>query len=200
MSPQVERRLSVEKYLELERRAPTRSEYLDGEVFAMAGASLAHNEIVGNLLVALRSQLRPRDCGVWASDLRVRVEATGLHTYPDVVAVCDDPQLIDDDHRDTLLNPQLIVEVLSPSTESWDRGGKFAHYRTLPTLTDYLLVSQERVLVEHFLRQQDERWLLTTATSLESAVDISLGARLTLAEIYDRVPDLADVSPPSPHA
>lgn len=180
----------MEEYLELERHAEIRSEYLDGEMFALAGASLAHNEIVGNLQASLRRQLRGRGCGVWANDLRIRVEASDLHAYPDVVVVCEPPKLVDDGSQDTLLNPQLIVEVLSPSTESWDRGGKFGHYRTVPSLTDYVLVAQDRVLVEHFGRQPDNRWLLTTANTLDSSLDVGLGARLILTEIYERVPGL----------
>ena len=199
MSVQARSRLSIEEYLELERRAAVRSEYLDGETFAMAGASLAHNEIVGNLEASLHRQLRARGCGVWSTDLRVRVEATGLHTYADVVVVCEPPELVEGADQDTLLNPQLIVEVLSPSTESWDRGGKFGHYRTVSPLTDYILVSQERVLVEHFVRQPSERWLLTAASSLDAVIEVSIGARLALEEIYDRVPGL-EVSPATPNA
>jgi Uma2 family endonuclease len=196
VTTQAQPRLGVEEYLALERRAEVRSEYLDGEVYAMAGASLTHNQIVGNLLVVLRGQLRPRGCGVWASDLRVRIETTGMFTYPDVVAVCGEPRLVDSTHRDTLLNPELIVEVLLPSTESWDRGGKFAHYRMLPSLIDYVLVSQDRILVEHFARQSDERWLLTTANALDAMIELANGARLALAEVYDGVPELV-TAPPS---
>ncbi len=195
MSVQTRSHLSVEEYLELERRAEVRSEYFGGEMFAMAGASLAHNEIVGNLHASLRRQLRKRGCGVWATDFRIRIEATGLHTYPDVVVVCEPPRLVDDAGQDTLLNPQLIVEVLSPSTESWDRGGKFGHYRTVPSLTDYLLVSQDRILVEHFTRQRDDRWLLTAASSLDAVIEVSLIAKLALEDIYERVPGLAVAAP-----
>jgi Uma2 family endonuclease len=196
MATPAQHRLAVEEYLEQERRAEVRSEYLDGETFAMAGASLAHNQIVGNLLVAIREQLRDRGCGVWATDLRVRVEATGLHAYPDVVAVCGEPRLVADDHLDTLIEPQLIVEVLSPSTEAWDRGGKFAHYRTVPSLDDYVLVAQDQLLVEHYARQSDDRWLLTTATSPDDELDLALGAKLLLARIYERVPGLSSALTP----
>ena len=199
MSVQAHSHLSVEEYLELERQAEVRSEYLDAETFAMAGASLAHNEIVGNLQASLRRQLRERGCGVWSTDLRVRVEATGLHTYPDIVVVCDPPKLVDDAERDTLLNPQLIVEVLSPSTESWDRGGKFGHYRAVPTLTDYILVSQDRILIEHFARQSDDRWLLTAESSLDAVVELSVDARLALGDLYERVPGLGSM-PVAPRA
>ncbi len=117
MATQVQSQLTVEEYLEQERQAEVRSEYLDGETFLMAEASVAHNQIVGNLLVALRDRFHSQGCGVWATDLRVRVEATGFHAYPDVVAICDEPRLVEDGHLDTLINPQLIFESLSPSTE-----------------------------------------------------------------------------------
>lgn len=186
MSAQPLARLTIAEYLAHERRADQRHEFFDGEIFAMAGASLAHNEIVGNLIAALRPRLAEHGCGVYASDLRVRIEATELFTYPDVVVVCGEPQ-ITDEYGDTVLNPRVLVEVLSPSTESWDRGGKFAHYRTIPSLTDYLLVSQARVLIEHYVRQGGERWLLSTVRALEDVVELPFDVRLTLADVYARV-------------
>lgn len=116
-----------------------------------------------------------------------------------MVVACGPPRLVEDADHDTLLNPQLIVEVLSPSTESWDRGGKFGHYRTVPSLTDYVLVSQDRLLIEHFTRQPGERWLLTAANSLEAVIETSLGAQLVLADVYERVPGLA-ATPVTPRA
>lgn len=179
-------RVSPEDYLALERRSETRSEYLDGEIFAMTGASERHNLLAGNLYTAFRAQLRPRGCRIYVSDMRVKVSATGLYTYPDVTVVCGPPQL-EGAEVDTLLNPQVIVEVLSKSTEDYDRGTKFMHYRTLPSLTEYLLVAQDRVHVEHHLRQS-EGWLLTETDSLEDVLDIpSVGARLAIAEVYDGI-------------
>jgi Uma2 family endonuclease len=170
----------------MERRSETRSEYLDGEIFAMTGASERHNLLAGNLYTAFRAQLRPRGCRVYVSDMRVKVSATGLYTYPDVTVVCGTPQF-ESTEVDTLLNPQVIVEVLSRSTEDYDRGTKFLHYRTLPSLTEYLLVAQDRVHVEHHLRQS-EGWLLTETDRLENVVELpSVGARLDVAEIYDGV-------------
>lgn len=179
-------RVSPEDYLALERRSETRSEYLDGEIFAMTGASERHNLLAGNLYTTFRAQLRPRGCRVYVSDMRVKVSATDLYTYPDVVVVCSKPQF-EDAEVDTLLNPQVIVEVLSKSTEDYDRGTKFVHYRAIPSLTEYLLVAQDQIHVEHHLRQA-EGWLLTETDRLDDVLDLpSAGARLDVAEVYDGV-------------
>ena len=179
--------MTPEQYLEIERHAVTRSEFLDGEASAMIGGSFEHNVIVGNLVGEFRQQLKKRPCRVCPSDLRVQVPATGLYTYPDVVVVCGDPQFRDE-HLDTLLNPTLIVEVLSPTTDAYDRGKKFEHYRSLESLYEYLLVSQEVPRVEHYLRQDGNRWLLTAVTGLDGAVALpSIGCELALAEIYDKI-------------
>jgi Uma2 family endonuclease len=179
--------LTPEQYLEIERLAEFKSEYYQGEMFAMAGAREAHNLIVLNLAAALHQQFRPRPCRAYMSDMRVRVSATGLYTYPDILAVCGEPQFLDE-RRDTLLNPNLIVEVLSPSTEAYDRGRKFEHYRSVESLGEYLLVSSERVSAELFTRQPDGRFLLTAAGRLEDSLDLqSVGGRLTLADLYEKV-------------
>src|SRR6266404_1708800 len=146
--------LTPEQYLEIERKAEFKSEYFQGEMFAMAGAREAHNLIALNLAAALHPQLRARPCRAYISDMRVRVSATGLYTYPDILVVCGEPQFLDE-RRDTLLNPNLIVEVLSPSTEAYDRGRKFEHYRSVESLSEYLLVSSERIIAELFTRQPD---------------------------------------------
>lgn len=186
MATEPTRRLSPEEYLALERASETRNEYLNGETFAMTGASRRHNLLTGNLFAALRGQLRERGCEVYVSDLRVKVSATGLYTYPDVSVVCGGPEF-EDAEIDTLLNPKLIVEVLSKSPEDYDRGTKFVHYRSLPSLSEYLLVSQEAVHVEHWVRQSDG-WLLTETDRRDDAVELpSVGGRLELAEIYDGV-------------
>jgi Uma2 family endonuclease len=138
--------LTPEQYLEIERPAERKSEYYNGEMFAMAGAKRAHNLLVTNLLAGLHRQLRSRPCEVYPSDMRVRVSATGLYTYPDIVAVCGEQQFLDDT-EDTLLNPGLLVEVLSPSTEAYDRGRKFEQYKTLDSLREYMLVASERIHV-----------------------------------------------------
>ena len=179
--------LTPEEYLALERQAETKSEYLRGEVFAMAGASFAHTTISFNMLVLLAPQLKQRSCTARGSDLRVKVPPTGLYTYPDIVIICGRPQF-EDRHRDTLLNPTVIFEILSRSTEGYDRGEKFANYRTLESLSDYILISQHRPLVEHYARQPDESWLLRSYEGMEAILPIpSIGCELPLADIYDKV-------------
>jgi Uma2 family endonuclease len=179
--------LTPEEYLAFEREAETKSEYFNGEVFAMAGTSLAHNQITANVVTALNSRFRGRPCRALASDMRVKVSQTTSYVYPDVVVVCGQPQL-EDKQKDTLLNPAVIFEILSPSTENYDRGTKFVHYRTLESLTDYLLVSQTEARIEHFARQSADRWLLSLYQGLEAVVSLpAIGCELTLADVYDRI-------------
>lgn len=193
MSAEPQRRLTVEEYLALERESETRHEYLDGEVFAMSGASREHNLIGTNLVGALYSQLKRHGCEQYANDMRVHIPATGLYTYPDLVVVCGEPRF-EDDERETLLNPNLIVEVLSPSTEDYDRGRKFAHYRSVPSLQIYLLAAQDRAHVEVFTRQPDGRWLLWETDDLGDSIELpEAGAILAMAEIYDRVPGVGEL-------
>jgi Uma2 family endonuclease len=187
MSSERKIRLSPEEYLALERKAQIRSEYLDGDMVAMSGGSREHNLIVGNIVGELRLQLKGRPCEVYPSDMRVKVSATGLYTYPDVTVVCGEPQL-EDKRRDTLLNPVVVFEVLSESTESYDRGAKFAHYRKIPSLVEYLLVSQAKYAVEQYIRQTDGPWLRSEAWGLNSKLDLtSLQCSIKLAEIYERI-------------
>lgn len=178
--------LTPEQYLEIESKAEFRSEYYNGEMFAMAGAARAHNLIAGNTSDQLRHQLRRGPCEVYQTDMRVKVNASGLYTYPDVVVACS-PQFLDGQEH-TLLNPTLIVEVLSPSTEAYDRGLKFKLYRSIESFQDYLLVASERVDVELHTRQPDGRWILTSADRLEDLIDLpSIGCKLSLADLYERV-------------
>src|ERR1017187_4222773 len=163
--------LTPEQYLEIERKAEFKSEYFHGEMFAMSGAREGHNLIVWNLSAELHRQLRAKPCRAYMNDMRVLVNATGLYTYPDVAAVCGEPQFLDE-NRDTLLNPSLIVEVLSPSTEAYDRGRKFEHYRSVESVSEYLLVSSERVSAELYSRQPDGRWLLTAAAPLADSFNL----------------------------
>jgi Uma2 family endonuclease len=179
--------LTPEEYLAIERQATTKSEYLRGEVYAMAGASYAHTTISFNMLVSLAPQLKRGSCTARSSDLRINVRATSFYAYPDIVVICGQPQF-EDRQRDTLLNPSVIFEILSRSTEGYDRGEKFAHYRLLESLTDFVLVSQNRPLVEHYARQPDESWLLKSYSGLEAVLSVpSIGCELPLAEIYDKV-------------
>lgn len=189
MSLQPKTHYTLEEYLALERSTRTRHEYFRGEVFAMGGASEPHNLIVANVLGELRQHLKGKPCRVYPSDLRVRITATGLYTYPDVVVVCGQPQL--EKPGDTLLNPTLVVEVLSDATEAYDRGKKSEQYRSLPSLADYLLVAQDRVLVEHYSRQPGDLWLLRAASRLSDRVAVdALGCELPLTEIYLNVEGL----------
>jgi Uma2 family endonuclease len=179
--------LTEEQYLEIERKAEFKSEYYQGEMFAMAGAGWAHNLIVWNLVAEFRQQLRNGPCQGTSNDMRVRVNRSGLYTYPDITIVCGEPQFLDE-RRDTLLNPNLIVEVLSPSTEAYDRGRKFKNYRSVESISEYLLVSSEQVGAELFTRHPDGSWHLITVSRLEDSLDLqSIGCRLALAGVYEKV-------------
>lgn len=188
MSTQPKNYLTPEQYLEIERKAEYKSEYYQGEMFAMSGASLAHNRIVTAAITDLGQQLRRGPCEVLGSDMRVAVTASDLYTYPDIVVVCGGPQLLNG-QLDTLLNPTLIVEVLSPSTEAYDRGRKFGHYRTIESLKEYLMVSSELIGAELFRRQADGRWtLMTEAKRPEDTIELeSVGGLLKLADLYEKV-------------
>jgi len=179
-------RYTPEQYLGLERKAEFKSEYHDGYITAMAGASREHNLITGNLVRELGLQFKNRPCEVYGSDMRVLVSPTGLYTYPDVVAVCEEPRF-EDDEVDTLLNPTMIVEVQSASTESYDRGKKFGHYRRLDSLREYVLVAQDEVRVERYTRRGDD-WVLTELNRLEDTLRLaSIGCEVSLREIYAKV-------------
>lgn len=185
--PQVKTYLTPEEYLEIERQAEYKSEYWNGEIFAMAGASERHVLIVTNVVAELRTQLKGRPCKVYSTDMRVNVDATGLYTYPDIVALCGKSEF-DEGEMETLLNPTVIIEVLSPSTEAYDRGMKFEHYRTLTSLADYLLISQQAPKIEHFVRQSDERWILSESSGPDDTIEIaSIQCSLPLPEVYDKV-------------
>jgi Uma2 family endonuclease len=174
------------EYLDLERKSEIRSEYIAGRIFAKSGSNLRHNLIVGNLVVQLSSQMRGRACEAFAVAMRVKVRATGMYAYPDIVAVCGEPRL-EDAHFDTLLNPQVIVEVLSESTEAYDRGEKFAHYRRLDTLREYVLVAQDKVRVEHYVRE-GEQWILSEISDPDGTLHLaSVDCHVRLAVIYEKV-------------
>ncbi len=190
-APLFQRHDTPAEYLAAERQASVKSEYIAGQIVAMSGVSREHSLITGNLFWVLRTQLHDGPCEIHASNLRVKVSARGVYTYPDLV-VCGDAQF-EDDQVDTLLNPTLIVEVLSPSTEAYDRGAKFGTYRQLPSLREYLLVAQDQVLLEHFVREAGG-WLLTAATDPALTVLLpAIGCTVPVAEVYRRV-----VLPPAP--
>ncbi len=180
-------RFSEAEYLRLERQAETRSEYFGGEIFAMAGGTRAHSLIATNLLRELSSRLKASDCVAYNTDLRVKVEATGLFTYPDVSVVCGAQRFLDEE-EDTLLNPTVVIEVLSDSTEAYDRGKKFEHYRQIPACREYLLVSQKEPRIEQFIRQANGEWTLKEAAGLDAQITLpSLGITLALAEVFAKV-------------
>jgi Uma2 family endonuclease len=184
---------TAEEYLALERAAPNKSEFVDGEIYAMTGASRAHNLISVNLARDLSAQLKGRPCETYVNDMRVKAaKARGYH-YPDVAVVCGQPEL-EDREADTLLNPTVLIEVLSPSTEAYDRGGKFANYRKISSLREYLLVAQDSPRIEHY-RRQGEFWILTEAEGLDSSLALeAIGCVLSLREVYERV---LDADPPT---
>jgi Uma2 family endonuclease len=187
MSTQPKHRLTPEEYLVRERLAETKSEYYRGEVFAMAGASRKHNLIVANLVASLVTSLRRRNCTVYPSDMRLLVSDTGLYTYPDVLVVSGKP-ILTDAEGDVLTNPVLIIEVLSESTKNYDRGGKFHQYMRIPTLQEYLTVSQTEMLIDQRIRQADNSWLIRELVPAKGKVSIQgLGVELDFAEVYDKV-------------
>jgi len=187
MSQQIKPYISPEEYLALERKAEYKSEYLHGEIFAMSGASRKHNLVTWNIGNQLGPQLKGRPCEGYQSDMRVKIKTSGLYTYPDVVVVCGEPEF-EDDHVDTLLNPTLLVEVLSPSTERYDRIAKTAYYRTLDSLKEHLLVSQDEIRVEQYVKQPDGTWLLIEHRSLDNTVELnSIECQLALRDVYDKV-------------
>lgn len=185
MSTNPKPRLTPEQYLEIERKAEFKSEFYDGEMFAMSGATENHGAIVSNISVLLVPALRRR-CKVITNDLRVLVNPTGLYTYPDIVVGCGERKYIDG-MLDTLTNPTILVEVLSPSTESYDRGKKFDHYRTISSLRHYVLVSSERPHVDVFSRTGDG-WSFSAADGIGSQVYLdAVGITLPLVQIYEEI-------------
>ena len=186
MSALPESYLTPEEYLTIERKAEYKSEYSDGIMYAMSGASREHNRITVNLVRTVGNQLRGSSCEPFSADMRVRIPFPRRYVYPDLVVACGDAEF-EDDELDVLLNPVLIVEVLSPSTEGYDRGAKLAWYRCIESLREYVLVSQDSPHVERYVKR-DEGWVLTDTDGLEATVRLeSIGCELALSEIYDRV-------------
>lgn len=187
MASIVTRRVTPEEYLELERAAEFRHEYRDGEIVAMSGASRWHVRIVSNLVAELGTQFRETACNVYPIDLRVSADASRLFTYPDVIITCGEEKFLDK-HFETLLNPVVLIEVLSPSTKSYDRGEKFRRYRTLESLREYLLVAQDEMHIEHWTRQSDGNWTKTEFRNPDEIIKlVSVGAELRVTEVYRKV-------------
>lgn len=176
--------LTPQEYLARERKAEFKSEYYRGEMYAMAGARFEHTRIKDNTARHAGNQLDNGPCQVLTSDMRVKVDATGLYTYPDIIVVCDEPKF-EDEMFDTLLNPRVLVEILSESTEKYDRGAKFGMYRQIQSLQEFVLIASDRPLVERFVRQPDNSWLLTEYRDLTQAFPFStIPVRIALADIY----------------
>ncbi|HEY0172492.1 MAG TPA: Uma2 family endonuclease [Pyrinomonadaceae bacterium] len=179
--------VTPEEYLAAERLSETKSEYIDGVVYPMTGARLNHIQIVSNITVELAIQLRARPCRVLQSDLKIRLQESRKFFYPDVTVLCDEPQF-HDERRDIITNPLLVVEVLSKSTEAFDRGAKFLAYQTIGTLKEYLLVAQDRPLIELYVRGDGGEWRYKAAAGLESSLTLpSIECTLNLGAVYDKV-------------
>jgi len=177
-------RLTAKEYLEIERKARFKSEFFNGEIRAMICTSREHNRVKENLVIEIGSRLKGGPCQTFSSDQRVLVEATGLYTYPDIVVLCD-PGTYDPADQDTLTNPTAIVEVLSPSTERYDRGAKFRNYQQIPSLKEYVLVAQDEAVCERYLRQEDGSWALISFVDLAATLAFtSVNARIPLADAY----------------
>ncbi len=184
--------LTPEQYLTHERQAEFRSEYWHGQLFAMTGASRYHNRIAGNLSTTLHNGLRHTACRPYQADMRVHIPATGLCTYPDVLVTCGTEQFLDTE-ADTLLNPVLVIEVLSEATKNYDLGGKFENYRSIPSFREYLTVEQDRIGISHWTRQEDGLWLLREWRDPLGAIQlVSVPLMLRIADIYDNVWDTPD--------
>lgn len=184
MAAQPKPPMTVEEYLAFDRASETKHEYFAGELLAMAGASYDHNLIVGNIGASLHEQLRGRACRVLLSSMRLLVQETMSFVYPDLSVVCGRPQLRDE-RRDVLLNPTIIIEVLSQSTEGHDRGLKFQEYRTIDSLREYLLVAQKAPRIEHFVRQTNDLWLFSESVGRETTLHLpTIDCALALADVY----------------
>ncbi len=186
--PKPKTHFTPDEYLTFERGAETKHEYVDGQIYAMAGASPSHNQICFNVIGELHRQLKGTSCFGFASDQKIRTDPMDLFSYPDITIVCGEAKF-HDEHEDVILNPKVVIEVLSPTTEAFDRGEKFARYRQLKSLSDYILIAQDRSSVEHYTRQKGKRpWLYTVETEMESELAIdSIKCRLKSADVYDRV-------------
>ncbi len=186
MSTQPKRFLTPEEYLAIERKTQFKSEYWNGVMYAMGGARRAHNLIAMNVGAELREQLRSKPCEAYPSDMRVRTTA-GLYTYPDLTVVCGAPDFADGEF-DTLVNPSLIIEILSPSTEPYDRIEKFKQYRAIDSLREYLMIASTKVMAELYRRQPDGDWLLRVVDTLDGEITLeSCGCVLRLADVYEKV-------------
>ncbi len=183
-------KVSVEEYLDLERKALEKSELINGEIYAMTGTTRKHNRIALNLASFLDGVLKGKPCRVYISDLRVQVEKTNLITYPDLVITCGE-EILRDSYKDTILNPKCIIEVLSDSTEKYDRGDKFFHYQKIESLEEYILVSQDFFKVESFIRNTNGTWVYTCIEGVDGIFKIqSIGEEVSLGVVYSDTEEL----------
>jgi len=185
-SPQLAVKITSQEYLAFERQATEKHEFVDGIIYAMSGASEEHNLIAVNMVAELHLAFKKRHCKVYSSDMRVKVNKSD-YVYPDVVAVCGDAQF-EDNTFDTLSNPTVIIEILSDSTERYDKGRKAELYRALPTVQDYVLISQTHCYIEHYQRQTATQWLFTTISQMDEKLILSsVNATIAVQDIYDKV-------------
>ena len=196
MSTQPRRRYTLEEYFALELASAEKYEYFDGEVFAMSGASPEHEEVIGNLYTVLRQRARERGCRIFLSGLRVKVPSMPPYRYPDLTALCGAPRYERIGGIDALVNPSLIVEVLSPSTEAYDRGDKFTHYKSIESFTEYLLIAQHRPHVTHFVKQANNLWAHEEFNDLDDGLRLAtLACELSLRELYEGI-EFPPITPP----
>ena len=189
--------LTETEYLRIERGAFEKSDFYRGEMFAMAGASRFHCTINTNIVGELHGRLQGTSCRQFANDMRVKNELTGLFNYPDCLIVCEEPKYLDR-HEDVLLNPRVIIEIVSPSTESYDRGFKFQSYRRLPSCQEYIMVSQRAPLIERYVRQADDTWLLTIFEGLERVFSFSsVPIQIPMKALYQLI-DFTESNEPGP--
>lgn len=188
MSVQTHTNMSVAEYLAFERSSETKHEYIAGRILAMSGASAAHNVITANTLANIHRQVSERNCTVFPGDMRLGIVPQNIYVYPDITVVCGDVEFSDAE-QDTLLNPTVIIEVLSPSTENYDRGKKSHYYRAIPTLQEYLLIAQDEPYIEHFVRYSAHQWLFSEVTAEQGSVHLaSIDCTLQLKDIYNNIP------------
>lgn len=199
MSAQPKLKYTLAEYLELDAASEARLEYWDGEVFDMAGGSETHYEIEGNLLATLKAKLRARGCRVFPGNTRLKVPSLPPYHYSDCAALCGEAHFEQVEGAAVLTNPALIIEVLSKSTEGYDRGDKFTHYKSIPNFQEYLLVAQHRPHVTHLVKQHDSSWLQREYNELDAVLRLeSLGCEMSLREIYEAVTFPPPEPPPPP--
>ena len=197
MSAQPYTYMTVDEYLAFEETNPAKHEYYQGRVFLLAGGNEAHAIITSNINAILNLQVRERPCTVYTSDMKVKVERTKLYAYPDVSVVCG-PAQFEDTTRRVLLNPTALIEVLSESTEKYDRGKKFQNYRTIDSLQEYLLVAQESMQIDHYVRQPDNFWLLSSASAEDEQIVLpSIHCHLSIKDVYNKVQFDTETDDPS---